>query len=273
MASRCARRAPTAGSVILAGILLKLGGYGFLRILLPMLPEASQTYAIWVAILALISIIYGGLVAMAQKDMKKLIAYSSVNHMGFVMLGVAAAMAATNASKAADKAIALNGASLQMFSHGLLTGALFLLVGVIYERTHNRDLDQFGGLGAKIPVYAGLLSFMAFGSLGLPGLSGFISEFLVFRGAIPIFTLISALGVLGIVINAAYLLWMLQRVLLGPLNPKWVDIPDVDAREIISLPPLAALSLIVGILPSLLIRIFDGSLQQVVQLVSRSAGG
>ncbi|MDI6827985.1 MAG: NADH-quinone oxidoreductase subunit M, partial [Armatimonadota bacterium] len=265
--------APTAGSVILAGILLKLGGYGFLRILLPMLPEASQTYAIWVAILALISIIYGGLVAMAQKDMKKLIAYSSVNHMGFVMLGVAAAMAATNASKTADKAIALNGASLQMFSHGLLTGALFLLVGVIYERTHNRDLDQFGGLGAKIPVYAGLLSFMAFGSLGLPGLSGFVSEFLVFRGAIPIFTLISALGVLGIVINAAYLLWMLQRVLLGPLNPKWVDIPDVDAREIISLAPLAALSLIVGILPSLLIRIFDGSLQQVVQLVSRSAGG
>ncbi|MDH7480805.1 MAG: NADH-quinone oxidoreductase subunit M [Armatimonadota bacterium] len=265
--------APTAGSVILAGILLKLGGYGFLRILLPMLPEASHAYATWVAILALISIIYGGLVAMAQKDMKKLIAYSSVNHMGFVMLGVAAAMAATNASKMADKVIALNGATLQMFSHGLLTGALFLLVGVIYERTHNRDLDQFGGLGAKIPIYAGLLSFMAFGSLGLPGLSGFISEFLVFRGAIPIFTIISALGVIGIVINAAYLLWMLQRVLLGPLNPKWAEITDTDAREIISLVPLAALSLLVGILPSLVIRTFDGSLQQIVQLVSRSAGG
>ncbi|MCL6519113.1 MAG: NADH-quinone oxidoreductase subunit M [Armatimonadetes bacterium] len=265
--------APTAGSVILAGILLKLGGYGFLRILLPMLPEASHAYATWVAILALISIIYGGLVAMAQKDMKKLIAYSSVNHMGFVMLGVAAAMAATNASKMADKVIALNGATLQMFSHGLLTGALFLLVGVIYERTHNRDLDQFGGLGAKIPIYAGLLSFMAFGSLGLPGLSGFISEFLVFRGAIPIFTVISALGVIGIVINAAYLLWMLQRVLLGPLNPKWAEITDTDAREIISLVPLAALSLLVGILPSLIIRTFDGSLQQIVQLVSRSAGG
>lgn len=265
--------APTAGSVILAGILLKLGGYGFLRILLPMLPEASHAYATWVAILALISIIYGGLVAMAQKDMKKLIAYSSVNHMGFVMLGVAAAMAATNASKMADKVIALNGAALQMFSHGLLTGALFLLVGVIYERTHNRDLDQFGGLGAKIPIYAGLLSFMAFGSLGLPGLSGFISEFLVFRGAIPIFTIISALGVIGIVINAAYLLWMLQRVLLGPLNPKWAEITDTDAREIISLVPLAALSLLVGILPSLVIRTFDGSLQQIVQLVSRSAGG
>ncbi|MBP6963148.1 MAG: NADH-quinone oxidoreductase subunit M [Armatimonadetes bacterium] len=263
--------APTAGSVILAGILLKLGGYGFLRIALPMLPEPARHFSIWIAILALISIIYGALVAMAQKDMKKLIAYSSVNHMGYVMLGIAAAAAIVGSPN--DKAIALNGAMLQMFSHGLITGALFLLVGVIYERTHNRDLDQFGGLGARIPVYAGLLSFMAFASLGLPGLAGFVSEFFIFRGAIPIYTVIAALGVIGIIVNAAYLLWMLQRVLLGPLNPKWADVPDADAREVISLAPLVALTILVGIMPSLLVGVFNGSVIEIVQLVSRMVGG
>ena len=263
--------APTAGSVILAGILLKLGGYGFLRIALPMLPEPARHFSIWIAILALISIIYGALVAMAQKDMKKLIAYSSVNHMGYVMLGIAAAAAIVGNPN--DKANALNGAMLQMFSHGLITGALFLLVGVIYERTHNRDLDQFGGLGARIPVYAGLLSFMAFASLGLPGLAGFVSEFFIFRGAIPIYTVIAALGVIGIIVNAAYLLWMLQRVLLGPLNPKWADVPDADAREVISLAPLVALTILVGIMPSLLVGVFNGSVIEIVQLVSRMVGG
>ncbi len=262
--------APTAGSVILAGILLKLGGYGFIRILLPMLPDAAQFYSMPMAILALISIVYGALVAMAQKDMKKLIAYSSVNHMGYVMLGIAAAAAANGA--VADKAMALSGAMMQMFAHGLITGALFLLVGVIYERTHNRDLDQFGGLGAKIPVYGGLLSFMAFASLGLPGLAGFVSELLIFRGALPIYTVITALAGLGIILNAAYLLWMIQRVLLGPLNPRWVEVPDVDRREVISLVPLVALTIFVGVLPALLINTFNGPIMNIVKAASMTGG-
>lgn len=248
-----------------------MGTYGFIRIALPLFPAAAQTYSIYIAILAVISIIYGAMVAMAQKDMKKLIAYSSVNHMGYVMLGIAAACAVDGSIT--DKTMALSGAVLQMFSHGLITGALFLLVGVIYERTHNRDLGQFGGLGAKVPIYAGLLSFASFASLGLPGLAGFVSEFFIFRGAFGInqqFTIITALAGIGIVLNAAYLLWMIQRVALGPLNPKWADIRDVDTREVVSLVPLMVLTILIGVLPAFLLNTMNISLIQVVRAV---AGG
>jgi NADH-quinone oxidoreductase subunit M len=257
--------APTAGSVILAGILLKLGAYGFIRIALPMFPDAAQTFSPFIGVLAVISIVYGALVAMAQKDMKKLIAYSSVNHMGYVMLGIAAASAIVGSAN--DRLMALDGAVFQMFSHGLITGALFLLVGVIYERTHNRDLREFGGLGAKVPVYAGLLSFAAFASLGLPLLAGFISEFFVFRGSFPIYTTMTMVAGLGILLNAAYLLWMVQRVLLGPLNPRWAGIPDIDRREVISLTPLMVLTVLVGVLPFLLLNTISNSLTQVVKAV------
>lgn len=239
--------APTAGSVILAGVLLKMGTYGFVRFSLPILPLQCQQFAYVVAVLALISIIYGALCAMAQTDMKRLVAYSSINHMGYVMLGVAAAMAAHGAIDV--KVTALNGAVLQMVSHGIITGALFLLVGVIYDRAHTRDLDAFGGIWTRVPVYGGVLILAALASLGLPGLAGFVAEFPIFIGVFGIYKLFACLGVIGIIVTAGYFLWMIQRVLLGPLNEKWADMPDMDTREKISLYPLVALMIIIGIMP------------------------
>jgi len=257
--------APTAGSVILAGVLLKMGCYGFLRVLLPIFPAASQYYWMHIAVLALISIIYGALVAMAQKDMKKLIAYSSVNHMGYVMLGVATA-ASVSAASVVDRATALNGAMMQMFNHGVITGSLFLLVGIIYERTHNRDLTQFGGLGVRVPIYGGLLVTASLASLGLPGMSGFISEFFVFKGTFGASVLLTGLAVVGVVITAAFFLWMIQRVLLGPLNPKYEKITDVDFREIVSLAPLVALMVALGVYPNLILRVIDTSAQTLARI-------
>jgi NADH-quinone oxidoreductase subunit M len=246
--------APTAGSVILAGILLKLGTYGFVRILLPVFPQVFQANAVLIGVLAGISIVYGALVAMAQTDFKRLIAYSSVNHMGYVILAVAAAAAAGTATLT-DKSIALNGAILQMWNHGVITGALFLLVGMLYERAHTRDLKQFGGLGAKVPIYAALLLTASLASLGLPGLAGFVSEFMVFRGAFASLTVISAIAVLGIIFTAAMFLWkVIQNVLLGPLNEKWAGLGDMHAFEVIALAPLVFLMVLIGIYPSVILN-------------------
>ena len=257
--------APTAGSVILAGVLLKMGSYGFMRILMPMMPQQFTNFWLVTAILALIAIIYGAFVAMAQKDLKKLIAYSSVNHMGYVTLGcaVAAAPMATDAARVT----AMNGAQMQVFSHGLITGALFFLVGVVYERAHTRDLSAFGGLGAKVPVFAGMLAFCSFASLGLPGMTGFIAEVSVLVGTFSASPLIAGLALIGIVVTAAYMLWMIQRVLLGPLNPKYEKMPDANGREILSLAPLMALTLIFGVYPKPLFDMFNTASQVIVNIL------
>src|SRR3990172_7705421 len=189
--------APTAGSMILAGVLLKLGAYGFLRLVLPLYPVEAKTYAGALGLLAVLAIIFGAFAAWGQEDFKRLVAYSSVNHMGFVVLGIAAAAYARGTLAAPDAVIALNGAVLQMFNHGLSAAGMFLLVGVIYDRTHTRDLRSFGGLFPLAPVYGGILIFTSMASLGLPGLNGFVSEFLVVRGVWPIFTVYTALAMIG----------------------------------------------------------------------------
>ena len=274
--------APTAGSVILAGILLKMGTYGFVRVILPIVPDAARDYASVLAVLAGISIVYGALCAMAQQDLKKIIAYSSVSHMGYVMLGVAAA-AAMGGNEAA-KLTALNGATLQMFNHGIITGGLFFLVGMIYERVHLRDLKMFGGFSSKLPYYYGLFAVTAFASLGLPGLAGFWSEFFVFRGAFAIVSLWAAVGVLGVVLTAAYILWkIVQFVFLGEFDPHkidhWTNVEtgvvshepsDVAMFEKVTLWPLVAIMVFFGVYPTPILSFFN---KAFTDLMTKLAGG
>ena len=247
--------APTAGSMILAGVLLKLGAYGFLRLVLPLYPEEARTYAGVLAFLATMAIIFGALASWGQTDFKRLVAYSSVNHMGFVVLGVAAAAYATGTQNAV---LALNGAVLQMFNHGLSAAGMFFLVGVIYERTHTRNLNEYGGLFRLIPVYGGILIFTSMASLGLPGLGGFISEFLVLRGSWPIFTLFTALSMIGLFFTGAYILKGIKQVLHGPLNENWIGhLSEINAREVFVIAPLMVLMLIIGIAPSWILEVIN----------------
>jgi NADH-quinone oxidoreductase subunit M len=285
--------APTAGSVILAGVLLKLGGFGMMRIALPIFPEQFQFYCLNVPIipiLALLSIIYGALVCMAQWDLKRLIAYSSVSHMGYFMLGVAAAAAAWGQEDLADAAaMASNGAAMQMFNHGIITGGLFFLVGVIYERAHTRDLaltdgegnplrdkdnkviPAFGGLGKMTPYYYGIFLVTAFASLGLPGLAGFWAEFFVFRGAFQIMPWFAAIGVIGIVVTAAYILWkIVQYVFLGDFDPaRWKELThgakltDLLAFEKVTMWPLVLFMIGFGIFPTPLVEFFNDFAQKL----------
>ncbi|MFH0778641.1 MAG: NADH-quinone oxidoreductase subunit M [Candidatus Eisenbacteria bacterium] len=249
--------APTAISVILAGVLLKMGTYGIIRISYPILPDAARDFAVPLAILAAINIIYGALVAMAQSDLKKLVAYSSVSHMGYVLLGLAA-MTPTG----------MNGAVLQMFAHGIVTGSLFLLVGVIYDRAHHRDIDGFGGLAVQLPIFTGIMCLASFASLGLPGLAGFVAEFLCLLGAFPVFKAIVVISAIGIVITAGYFLWMLQRMFLGKPQEKYAAFPDMSVRELVSLVPLQILTVAIGVYPWPIIDFMDTSINALSRFLT-----
>ena len=253
--------APTAGSMILAGVLLKLGAYGFLRLVLPLYPVEAKYYAGALGLLAVLSIVLGAYASYGQTDFKRLVAYSSVNHMGFVVLGIAAAAFANGSL---DANLALNGAVLQMFNHGLSAAGMFFLVGVIYERTHTRNLEEYGGLFPLIPVFGGILIFTSMGSLGLPGLGGFVSEFLVVRGSWPIFTVYTVIAMLGLLFTGAYILKGLKKVLHGPLNEKWAGhLTEINMREIFVITPLMILMLLIGVWPASLLVVINRAVEMM----------
>jgi NADH-quinone oxidoreductase subunit M len=249
--------APTAGSVILAGVLLKLGGYGFIRFCLPLFPQAAQDWAPIIIVLSLIAIIYGAIVALVQPDLKKLVAYSSVSHMGFVTLGIFV-----------FQPQAMNGAILQMVNHGLITGALFLLVGVIYERTHDRTIAKMGGVGTRLPVFIAFLGFFVFASVGLPGLSGFVGEFLVLVGSFDYAPLVAAIATFCMILAAGYLLFMFQRVAFGDLSDflrgLGHHLTDMRPVEALTLVPLATLVVAFGLFPNLILDLIAGSVTGVL---------
>jgi len=253
--------APTAGSVILAGVLLKMGAYGFLRFSLPLLPAAARRFAPVIVALALVSIVYGALVSLMQKDMKKLIAYSSVSHMGFVMLGLFALTP-----------MAAKGAVLQMINHGLSTGALFLIVGVLYERRHTRLISEFGGLASRLPVYAAVFLIMALSSIGLPGLNGFVGEFMILMGTFPVSWLWTAIAATGIILGAGYMLWLYQRVMFGPLShPANESLKDLTLREFATFLPLLILVFWIGIFPKPFLAVLDKPVEKIVRIVNPGA--
>lgn len=257
--------APTAGSVILAGVLLKMGTYGFLRFNLSLFPEMSIKLAPWMGGLAVIGILYGAAVAFAQKDLKKLVAYSSVSHLGFVILG----LFALNVE-------GISGGILQMINHGLSTGALFLIVGMIYERRHTRELSEFGGLWKVMPVFGSLALIFTLSSLGLPGLNGFVGEFTILLGAFgsealgsPFFT---GLGTLGVISAAVYLLHMFERVFLGNVsNPLNLTLERIKTREIIVLVPILLLIFWIGLYPQPFFNLINPSVEQLVNMIQTAA--
>jgi NADH-quinone oxidoreductase subunit M len=260
--------APTAISVILAGVLLKMGTYGILRINFGLLPEATQWAATAMAAFGVINILYGAFCAMAQKDLKKLVAYSSVSHMGFSLLAMAALTPA-----------GIQACIVQMFNHGLVTSMLFTLVGVVYDRVHTRDIDKFGGLAAEMPLYTTLVGFAFMASLGLPGLSGFWGEAMTFIGAFPRYRVLTMLAATGVIITAAYHLWALQRMFLGKFREEWRTnhylaefggkFPEINRRELISLAPLAVLVLVLGFWPRPLLNLIDRGSLDLHRLVDR----
>jgi NADH-quinone oxidoreductase subunit M len=251
--------APTAGSVVLAGIMLKMGTFGFLRFALPLFPGAAMDPRVRMLflVLAVIGIIYGALVAMVQPDFKKLVAYSSVSHLGFVMLGI---FALTLQS--------VQGALMVMINHGISTGALFLLIGMIYERKHSRLIESYGGIARVVPMFAAMLTFVSLSSIGLPGTNGFVGEFLVLIGSFRTYPVLAIIASTGVIFAAAYLLWAIQRILFNPLDkPDNTHIPDLNRREIVIMAPLVAAIIWLGVYPAPVLRRMEGAAQALVSRV------
>jgi NADH-quinone oxidoreductase subunit M len=245
--------APTPVSVILAGILLKMGPYGILRFNYPLLPDATQWAANVVALFGVINIVYAAFVCLAQTDLKKLIAYSSVSHMGFTLLGMSAMTPA-----------GISGAVFNMFSHGIISPMLFLIAGVIYDRAHHREIGRFGGLAVAMPEYAGITGLAFFASLGLPGMCGFVSEFLVLVGSFPVFLLFTVISATAVIITAAYYLWAIHRAFLGKPNPVYQDYPDLVWRERVVLYPLGAIAIVLGFYPQAVLSVINPTLIQLI---------
>jgi NADH-quinone oxidoreductase subunit M len=247
--------APTAGSVILAGVLLKMGTYGFIRFAIPLFPTAAMKYLPLVCILALIGIIYGALVSMMQADLKRLVAFSSVSHLGYVMLG----MFAFNMQ-------GMEGAIYQMLNHGISTGSLFLIVGIVYERRHTRMIADFGGLAKVMPVYAVIFMIVTLSSIGLPGTNGFVGEFLILLGAFKAKAVYGVLGAAGVVLGAAYMLWMFQRVMFGKIkNPENQKLKDLNIREIVYMIPMIFVIFLMGIYPKLFFQKMDVTVEHLLK--------
>ncbi len=249
--------APTAGSVILAGILIKMGAYGFLRFSMPLFPDAVKTMAPIMMILSVIAIIYGGIICLGQTDLKRLIAYSSVSHMGFVTLG----LFALNMQ-------GIQGGILQMINHGIVTGALFLAVGIIYDRTHTRQIADYGGVATVMPVYAAFFMIFTLASIGLPGTNGFIGEFLILVGGFTTSKILGVIAATGIIISAAYMLWLYQRVFFLKTNPQIEGHNDIDTREALTLIPLIILVIWIGIYPNTFLSFMDVSVQNLLDKVN-----
>jgi NADH-quinone oxidoreductase subunit M len=246
--------APTPVSVILAGVLLKMGIYGILRFNYPILPDATAWAANAIAVFGVINIVYAAFVCLGQTDLKRLIAYSSVSHMGFSLLGMASMTPA-----------GISGAVLNLFTHGIISPMLFLIVGVIYDRAHHREIPKFGGLASELPEYSAMMGLAFFASLGLPGLAGFVSEFLVFSGAFPVFTTYTIISAMSVIITAAYYLWAIHRMFLGKLNPAYKGYPDLNWRERLSLYPLGALAIVLGFYPQAILGVINNTLHALIQ--------
>ncbi len=253
--------APTAVSVMLAGVLLKMGGYGMIRIAVGILPAPAQEYAWLLATLAVISVLYGAIVTIRQTDLKRLIAFSSISHMGYVLLGISSVVGVSGTVSP----VGLTGAAMQMFTHGTITGLLFLMVGMVYEKAHTRHIPDMSGLANRMPLTAIVFVLAGLASLGLPGTSGFVSELLVFLGTFEVWAWITALAVFGIVITAGYILWTLQRVFFGPQTQRFADIGDATPVEMIPMAALVISIMVVGVYPAIFTDLFQIGLEPIVE--------